>query len=155
MSHNNRSGEIGTAFAAAVVKAIRINGFGTADRRVQKGRNDEGDLTGTPGIAWECKGGDAARYASDGQIEKWLTETEKERQAAGAVIGVLVVARWRHRAEESWAIIPSDTLAALWIATDPSVTITPGLPIRLELAHLCTLLRGAGYGDPLDAPVSA
>lgn len=151
MSHNNRSGEIGTAFAAAVVKALRLNGFGGADRHVQKGRNDEGDITGTPGICWECKGGDAARYASDGQITAWLAETEKERQAAGAVIGVLVVARWRHRTENAWAIITADTLAELWVTAEPQAVVPnlQAIPVRLELGHLCTLLRGAGYGDPL------
>lgn len=154
----NRPRNIGTAAETAVVKALRTNGFGTAERRSLKGNLDQGDITGTPGIAWEVKGGAAAKDMGPGLLTTWLAQTETERRNAGAVIGILVIARrgiGATNAHRWWAITTTDTLAALWLATDPSVVITPGIPIRLELGHLCTLLRGAGYGDPLSPAVTA
>lgn len=148
----NRPRQIGTAAETGVVKALRANGFGAADRQPLRGHNDQGDIDGTPGIVWEVKAGEQARRMKPSLQTEWLAQTETERANAGAVIGVLVVARAGYapiNADRWWAIITTDTLAALWLTTDPSVTITPGLPIRIELGHLCTLLRGAGYGDPL------
>lgn len=149
----NRPRNIGTAAETAVVKALRANGFGTAERRSLKGNLDQGDVAGTPGICWEVKGGNAARDMTPSLLAAWLAQTEVERFNAGAVIGVLVIARrgiGTANADRWWAVITTDTLQGLWVAVNPSVTITPGLPMYLQLGHLCTLLRGAGYGDPIE-----
>lgn len=148
----NRPRNIGTAAETAVVKALRANGFGTADRSPLRGNHDQGDITGTPGIAWEVKAGAAAKDAGPALLAGWMAQTETERFNAGAGVGVLVLARRGispTNAHRWWALITTDTLAELWLANSPSIAITPGIPIRMELGHLCALLRGAGYGDPL------
>lgn len=79
-----RPRDIGTAAETAVVRCLRTAGFPHAERRALRGVLDAGDVTGTPGVAWEVKGGAAARTASDGQLVAWLAETERERLTAGA-----------------------------------------------------------------------
>jgi hypothetical protein len=132
-----RPKDIGTAAETAVVKALRLHGFPNAERRALAGAYDLGDITGTPGLVWEVKGGEAAKSASDAQIEKWLDETETERINAGADIGVLVVQRrgiGPANAHRWWTVVRGTTL---------------GITIRKTLADECKLLRFMGYGEPL------
>ncbi|MEU4534322.1 hypothetical protein AB0G15_05565 [Streptosporangium sp. NPDC023825] len=148
-----RPKDIGTAAETAVVKALRLNGFPHAERRALAGSYDLGDITGTPGICWEVKGGAAAKDASDGQIEKWLAETETERLNSRSDIGVLVVQRrgiGPKNADRWWAIFPLWLLDSL--AKDLHVVSlnTWHIPVRMTLGNLCTLLRDAGYGQPLE-----
>lgn len=155
-----RPRDIGTRAETAVVKMLHSLGFPHAERRSLKGTLDQGDITGTPGICWEVKGGDAARHASDGQIGAWLAETERERVNAGADIGVLVVQRagvGLGNAHRWWAILRLDEVADLTATAldrvldstrDPFVLADPA-PVRLLLGDACTLLRSAGYGEPL------
>lgn len=133
----NKSGNIGTMTATAVVRVFNANGFPHAERRVQKGRYDEGDLTGVPGVAVEIKGGNAARTASDAQIEAWLDETEVERINSDANIGLLIVARKGIGAANAhrWWAITRDAF---------------GHPMRYYLADYLRLLRMWGYGEPLE-----
>jgi hypothetical protein len=161
MAHNNKSGEIGTAAESAVTRVLRDNGFPHAERRRLEGRNDRGDITGTPGICWEVKGGNAARRASDLVVQKWLMETEQERVNSHSDIGVLVVQRANIGAPRAglwWAILPLGTLSALDVYggfEDRSVTdwMTSGGPtVRMFLIDLLPYLRRAGYGNPLDMP---
>ena len=64
----SRSKDIGTRAEAAVVRYLCANGWANAERRALRGSADWGDVTGTPGLVWEVKGGDAAKDASDNQI---------------------------------------------------------------------------------------
>lgn len=145
-----RPKDIGTAGETAVVKYLRKHGFGNAERRALTGSLDQGDITGCPGIVWEVKAGKAAETASDGQIAKWLEETETERQNAKADVGILVVKRkgiGPDNAGKWWAIVYADAEV---------VTRDPGrrrlghtrISMRLHLADAVTLLHDAGYGDP-------
>lgn len=137
-----RPKDIGTMAETAVVRALRNLGFPHAERRALAGAYDLGDITGTPGLVWEVKGGNAAKTASDGQVEKWLDETERERINAGADYGILVVQRagiGAANADRWWAITR---------ARFPQRDITT----RRTLADQCHILRGCGYGDPLVAP---
>lgn len=130
-----RPKDIGTAAESAVVKALRAHGFPHAERRALAGAYDLGDITGTPGLVWEVKGGQAAKTASDGQVEKWLTETENERRNANADKGVLILARagiGATNAHRWWAIIPGPGHRA-W---------------RTTLDSMCWYLRLHGYGTP-------
>ena len=144
----------GTAAETAVVRALRALGFPHAERRALAGVHDLGDITGTPGLCWEVKGGDAARTASDNQITDWLTETEKERANAGADHGILVVQRkaiGAANAHRWWAILNATNLAELLVnegAIDWG-SGTPTFPVRMLLGDACHLLRAAGYGQPL------
>ena len=152
-----RPRDIGTAAETAVVRHLTAHGFPHAERRSLKGNLDQGDVTGTLGICWEIKGGKAAKTASDGQITKWLDETETERCNAGADVGILVVARagvGAGNAGRWWAIMPLGTLHGLmqaelldqeaveWVTSE-------GPAVRLHLFEAVDLLRAAGYGDPL------
>lgn len=148
----NKPKAIGTKTESAVVKVLIANGWPHAERRILKGALDEGDVTGTPGICWEVKGGKAAWYASDHQIDLWMAETEAERVNARADIGVLVVQRkgiGAGNAHRWWAAIPADRLL-LASATD-EIPGGAGFPIRLLLVDAIRVLRSLGYGDPLQS----
>lgn len=138
----------GTAAETAVVRAIRTLGFPHAERRALHGTHDLGDLTGTPGICWEVKGGTAAKTASDGQIAAWLLETEKERVNGGADVGVLVVQRkgiGAANAHRWWAVMRLGAVLALHDPTTPA-ELRVTWPVRMHLADACALLCAAGYG---------
>ena len=158
---SNVSKRRGTAAETAVVRALRTLGFPAAERRALHGTADLGDITGTPGICWEVKGGDKARTAGDALISKWLAETERERAAADADIGVLVVQRagvGPARAHLWWAYTTSAVTARLVAAPTRLVLpdAVPVVPVRLTLADLARLLVWAGYGvPPLDSAVEA
>lgn len=139
----NRSKNIGTQAETAVVRAIRGLGFPQAERRALAGTYDLGDITGCPGVVWEVKAGAAAKTASDGQIAAWLVETETERVNAHADVAVLVTARagiGALNADRWWAHVPTGFFHG----------VNSGDPVRMQLATLCSMLRFAGYGNPLD-----
>lgn len=145
-----RPRDIGTAAESAVVKALRAHGFPHAERRSLKGALDQGDITGTPGICWEVKGGAAARTASDGLIAEWMAETETERINARADVGVLVVQRkgvGPANAHRWWAVLPADRL--LHSSATDGIPGGTGFPVRLLLGDAIRVLRSLGYGDPI------
>jgi hypothetical protein len=74
VSHNNRSGEKGTAAEVAVVQFLRDHGFPHVERRRLAGRNDRGDVAGIPGVVIEVK--NQAAMA----LGEWLDEVIKEAQ---------------------------------------------------------------------------
>lgn len=152
----NRPKAIGTAAEGAVVRAARAHGFPHAERVVLHGTLDQGDIRLTPGltdgVVIEVKGGQAAKTASDGQIDLWLAETERERINARAHHAILVTARagiGAPNAHRWWAHLP---LGALALLIDPG-SYTPdhvaSRPVRMTLEAALGVLRGAGYGDPL------
>lgn len=111
----------GTAAESAVVSYLGGHGFSGAERSALAGSNDRGDITGTPGLAWEVKAG--VRL----EIPTWLRETETERVNAGAEYGLLVIKPKGvgHANVGNWWAV--QTLSqAVW------------------------LLRQAGFGDDLD-----
>jgi hypothetical protein len=162
----NRPKAIGTAAETAVARYLAAHGFPSAERRALRGIEDAGDITGCPGICVEVKGGEAAKNASDLLVTDWLEETEKERLNARADIGVLVLQRrgvGPTNAGRWWAILRLDEVANLAAADlarlfeekpEPFVVANPA-PVRMHLADAVRLLRAAGYGDPIDAEVSA
>lgn len=144
----NRPKNIGTAAETAVVRAARAHGFGLADRLTLTGALDRGDIGLCPGVIVEVKGGQAAKTASDAQIEKWLAETERERINAGADVAILVTARagiGAPNAHRWWAHWRLGSLA--YAGLIGAGQRTQGIPVRMTLADALTLLRHAGYGD--------
>jgi len=145
----------GTRAETAVVRWLQANGWPSAERRALRGNADAGDITGTPGICWEIKGGTAARDAitatrSSNQITEWLAEAERERATDNASFGVLVVqtpgvtdpGRW-------WAVVTADVIAELY---DIAPTVVSGVEVRIHLAGLAELLRRAGWGkEPISS----
>lgn len=164
----NRPRKIGTAAETAVVKALRLNGFGAAERRSLKGGQDQGDITGTPGIAWEVKGGEVGRTAhgQPARLATFLAQTEVERLNSRSDIGVLVLQRKGFTdATRWWAVIQLGQLLTLGVGDAVAEfygfrhrldqmnlsqrAIYYATPIWLELGDLLTILRVAGHGDPL------
>lgn len=148
----SRSKNIGTRAETAVVRYLRRAGWPHAERRALRGRQDAGDITGTPGICWEVKA--RKRPVSDADVAAWLAETETEAAAAGAEIGVLVVRRpgvGEAHAGRWWAYMRLGTAAILHVAlVNPAPeTRTGGPPVRMLLGDAVRLLRAAGYGEPL------
>ncbi|TKR27150.1 hypothetical protein FA014_01985 [Cellulomonas hominis] len=145
----NRPKDIGTRAETAVVRAARTRGFPGADRLTLTGAHDRGDIGLAPGVIVEVKGGAAAKDASDGMIASWLAETERERLHAGAAVAFLVTQRagvGPANANRWWAWWRLGSLPDLAVAP-----LHDQLVIRMQLADALQLLRGAGYGDPLDA----
>lgn len=145
---------IGTPVETAVVRYLQLNGWPYAERRALHGSKDLGDVTGTPGLCWEVKGGKAAENASDGLIDDWLVETEDERKNAGADYGILVTKR-----KGVGLASAGNFQAVMWLgdlhrmiepdALGVTVGHVPYLPVRIRLHEMVQLLRLHGYGDPL------
>ena len=149
----NRSKDIGTKAESAVVAAARRLGFPGAERRALAGVHDLGDILLAPGAIVEVKGGNAARTASDLDIERWLTETERERVNARADVAFLVVQRagvgapnahrWHAYFRNAWIAdlrgYP-DSLRDL---------ITDSAVIRMSVESALAQLRAGGYGTSL------
>jgi hypothetical protein len=156
----NKPKAIGTAAETAVVRALRANGFPNAERRVLHGVLDQGDVTGTPGIAWEVKGGKQAKTASDYDIEIWIGEALAECDNAREDYGVLVVQRagvGPANADRWWAYVTANTLTALnrcdeWVDDG---RFDDSAPARLLLRDLLPILRRAGYGEPITQEATA
>jgi hypothetical protein len=160
----NKPKAIGTAAETAVARYLKANGWPSAERRALRGRQDAGDITGTPGVAWEIKA--YKRPPGDGQIAGWMVDTECERGNAGADFGVLIVRRPGYseaRADCWWAYLPVQDVAAIvaFGAKQPRPTPAPVgirgnfaylafMPTRMLLGDVVRLLRGAGYGEPLE-----
>lgn len=148
---SNKSGAIGRQTENAVVRVLRANGWPTAERRRLTGAFDKGDVnTGDPRLVIEVKGGNAARGASDGQVTKWLEETEVERVNAAADIGVLVYARkgiGYANAENWWMVMTMRTFMRL-IGVNTQVMSADlwNKPIRLKYIDGLGVLYAAGYG---------
>lgn len=163
----NRSKDIGTKAESAVVRYLQTAGWPSAERRSLRGQLDAGDITGTPGICWSVKGGDAAKSASDNQVADWLGEVEKQHINAGADVFLLVLQRkgvGLANAGRWWAVLPGWQYESLCGVLHPYGTRDLGRwrfgdrgPLRMHLSQACTLLRFAGYGsevirgDPLRA----
>ena len=108
----------GTAAESALVRFLSGQGFPNAERRALTGQFDQGDVTGTPCLAWEVKNHKTYHFPA------WLKETETERINAKADFGILVVK-------------PNGvglTNAGQWWAV-------------MSVADIVNLLRDAGYGD--------
>lgn len=148
----NRPKQIGTAGETAVVRAARAHGFGLADRLTLTGALDRGDIGLCPGVILEVKAGQAAKTASDGQIEKWLAETERERTNAHADVAILVTARagiGAPNAHRWWAHLRFEDLALLIDRGSYTPESLAEQPVRMTLETALLALRHAGYGDPL------
>jgi Holliday junction resolvase len=158
----------GTDAERAVVRYLQANGFPQAERRASNGNADRGDITGVPGICWEVKYRD--KMPGDGQINLWLIETDVERRNARADVGVLVVRRPRAAVDAWWTVVPLWVVTYLQLMADRDEQGMPGFtggadlyeigssdpttswmqtPIRILLRDAVTLLRAAGYGEPL------
>jgi hypothetical protein len=155
----------------AVVSYLRAHGWPGAERTVRTGyrvagraSRDQGDVDGAPGLAWQVK---TTTANAEPMVRKWLAETEDQRAAAGADLGLLVVKRigatdpgrwWSYLRLDALAQLlaritgplpPAGPVARLAPLGPATVRLGPcANPVRLELAVVVDLLRHAGYGSP-------
>lgn len=145
----NPSKAIGTAAETALVRYLRVNGWGNAERRALHGNTDLGDVTGCPLLVFECKAGKQAHRPGDALMKSWLAQAEQERLNAGADIGILVIKTSGAADPSRWlAVLPADALCYLITGEQPTAAYPP---VRMLLRHLLPMLRRAGYGDRLEA----
>ncbi len=119
----NPSRAKGTRVESLIVDHLITNGFPHAERRALHGNTDRGDITGTPGIAWELKATKQLELAG------FLAEAETARQNTNSEHACVV---WKRRQQ------PAARAAVI-----------------LTLDDYLTLLRKAGYGQPLEQAVRA
>jgi hypothetical protein len=101
----SRNKQRGTSFETLIVRYLQDHGFPHAERRALAGVNDLGDITGTPGVVWECKNHKTLSFS------EWLVEAETERANANADVGVVIAKRrGKGDAGEQYAVM---TVAAL------------------------------------------
>ena len=145
----SKSKQKGTAFETAVVGFLRDNGFPYAERAPLSGNKDRGDITGTPGLAWEVKGGTTAKTASDSLIHGWVVEASVEAANARAEYGFLIVQRAQQNPRNWWACLFAGDLARMLGAPEET---HPAVPVRMRLVDLCHLLRITGWADTKGQP---
>lgn len=161
------SSEIGRANLAkskraerAVVGYYRATLWPGAERTVRTGYRvagrsgrDQGDIDGTPGVVTQVK---TTERNHEPRVLAWLAETEAQRAAAHADVGLLVVHRTGHAHPASWwAYLRTDAVAELIGGDADSVAALgdlAGEPVRLTLAGALALLRHAGYGTAAGLP---
>lgn len=104
----SRNKQKGTSFETLIVRYLADNGFPHAERRALAGVNDLGDITGTPGIVWECKNHKTLSFS------EWLAEAETERVNAGADFGIVIAKRrGRGDAADQYAVLTVEHL--VWL----------------------------------------
>ena len=104
----SKSKQKGTKFETAVVRYLTDNGFPYAERAPLAGNKDRGDITGTPGIVWECKNAREIRLA------EWSDETFAEMVNAKANYGILIIKRPRYGdPADAYAVLPLSDIVAL------------------------------------------
>lgn len=150
----NKSGRIGRQTENGASGFLTASGaWPHAEPRVLHGANDQGDITGTPGVCWQVKGGEQAHTATDLDIEKWMADLHKQVANAGADVGVLVVKRkgyGNQRAGDWWAYMNQATVVALCAPEADGLPDWLGaVPLRMHLRDAVDLLRWAGYGTTL------
>lgn len=120
----NRSRIKGTFAETGVADYLHDNGWPYAERRALAGAFDKGDITGTPGLAWEVK------YAGAGlRMAEWMGETQAEKFNCRADHGILVIkpaGRGLKRIDDWFAAMRADDFQALWMkawASNPTLKL--------------------------------
>ena len=141
-----------------IVRWAREHGYPGAERTVRTGYRtvertlaDEGDIALCPGLIGQSKALRPAN-AAERAVPGWLAETEAQRTAAGAAVGLLIVRRdGTADVGEWWAwLYLHDLLETASGRTPERIAPYPVFaPVRLLVADAVTLLRGAGWGEPL------
>lgn len=136
-----RPKDIGTEAESAVAAYLRGQGFQAVERRALSGQHDRGDIAGVPDTVIEVKGGHTAEKASDLRVQQWLLDTEREREAAYARWGVLVMKRAGYgpkRASEWWAVMDGPQFAD-FLSSD-CIDLMEGA-VRVHLSTMVRLLK--------------
>lgn len=89
----------GSMWEQTVVDYLKSHGFSYAERRVQGGSKDRGDIGGVPGVVLECK---AVKTFALGE---WMEELRVEKKNAGVNHGVVVVKRRAHTVDKAFVVL--------------------------------------------------
>lgn len=143
----NRPKQKGTAGETAVVKALRANGFPGSERRALAGSLDVGDILVCPGVVCEVKTGHHAKDASHEQIMRWIGETERERANSKAALAFLVIQRRGFGLDRAnmWTTFFHDINDVV----ETRHINTTNIVVSTTLHDACTLMRLAGWGNPV------
>ena len=87
-----------------MVEFLNVHGFPYAERRALCGSQDRGDITGVPGIMFECKS------HRDIDLGTYMNEVKVQKANAGAQLGVAVVKRRNRSVGDAYVVL---TLADL------------------------------------------
>lgn len=102
----NKPKILGTSFEVDVCAFLREHGFPLAERRAQEGKNDRGDVAGTPHV-FECKNLKSIDLAGG------MDELKGELSNAGTEFGFLIVKRRRKSTGEAYACMTLEQLTRL------------------------------------------
>lgn len=140
---------------------LRPNGFPLAERVVRTGYRagsrtsaDGGDIAVCLGVIAQVKALQPVSRA-ERAVAEWMTQTEAQRVASGANVGLLIVRRpGTADVGEWWAYLSTRTVVSLSMVTSLPWQLpdSPDAPVRLLLADAARLLRWAGYGDQGGSP---
>lgn len=120
----SRSKDKGTAAESMLVEYLQNHGWPYAERRALAGVADKGDVSGTPGIVWECK-----HAGREIRMAEWVQETVAERANAKAEHGVLVIkprGYGQARVGEWFAVMVEWDLNRLCLSLPPGSTVLGG-----------------------------
>lgn len=157
---------VGAETERHAARYFRDEGWAGAERRIRTGYRtatrtvaDQGDLMGLPGLCVQVKSLRDKRPGRDPNapmelmIPTWLQETEEQREASRAVLGLLVVRRWTAGSDVGrwWCFLDLEDLTGLQMGTlgSESLESTPGrrlVPVRLELQDVVAILKAQGWG---------
>jgi len=140
----------GTAAETAVVKYMRLNGFGGADRQPLRGNRDAGDILLTAGVVIEVKAHKSAGTGQPGytQLAAWMGQAATEQYNAGALMCPLIVKRTGTTDVGSWFAYLSLGKLCLLVGGTVELDNPPRTaPVCMSVAAMVQLLRSAGYGD--------
>lgn len=98
----------GPKFEKDVVEYLQRHGFPYAERRVQGGKNDRGDVGGIPGVVLELKNQNRLSLA------EWVDEAEQEAINAGVTLYATVhKRRGKGDAGDAYVTLPLHVFAHL------------------------------------------
>lgn len=149
-----KSTSVGKQTEQMVARWLREHGFPHAERTVRTGYRttartlaDSGDIDGCPGLCWQVKSLRPADRA-ERAVPEWMAETDDQRTAVRADVGVLIVRRWGTTdVGRWWCFLRLGTVLALHGSAAPGHGDTP---VRMELRHAVAWLRLLGYGEPIE-----
>lgn len=150
----NRSKQRGTAAETAALRWLREHGFPWTERLALSGIHDRGDLSLLPGCAVIAEVKNHATAATgqpgDAVLTKWMAETERERNNAGADHAALIVKRKGTTDVGRWfCYLP---LGRLYRLVDEAFTCPRDwreATACIDVATWVHLLRRGGWGQPL------
>lgn len=104
----NTSKRKGSRFEDDVVRYLRTGGFPEAERRVQGGSKDRGDIAGIAATILECKARDRHR------LWETMDETERERENGRMPWAVSILKRPRKPVAEAAVVMTLEQFTYVW-----------------------------------------